>query len=85
VDSLIKQNQDNQIKENYWIIKWIIYFCVLYFVLMIPTPLTYTKELYLGPLGMPLFVWGWIIDNFLVILGMFIFYAEAKRRGLIED
>jgi len=52
---------------------------------MLPTPFTYTREIYLGPLGIPIFVWAWAIDNILVILGMFVFYAEAKRRGLIED
>jgi len=82
MNSVMDTNRNN---ESRCMTKWAVYFCVLYFILMIPTPFTYTKEIYLGPLGIPLFVWAWAIDNILVILSMFVFYAEAKRRGLIED
>jgi len=68
-----------------WSLKWFLYFAILYFILWIPMRFTYTTEVHLGPFGVPLFVWGWIIDNVLVILGLFYFYHDAKNVGFYDD
>jgi hypothetical protein len=68
-----------------WGLKWFIYFAFLYFILWIPLPFTYTTEIYLGPFGMPLFVWGWIVDNVLVVLGLLYFYQDARKVGFYND
>lgn len=68
-----------------WAVKWGLYFAVLYIFLWIPTPLTYTEEIHIGPLGVPLFVWGWIIVNVLTICGIFVLYQQAQANGFFED
>lgn len=68
-----------------WSIKWIVFYTVLYLLPWLPTPFTYTKEVYTGLFGMPLFVWGMIAINVICILSMFVFYNEAKKVGFLGE
>lgn len=65
---------------------WLLFFGILYFVLWIPSPWTFTwKKAYLGPFGLPLFVIFWVLVNILCILGMIFYYAQASRMGLFKE
>jgi hypothetical protein len=64
---------------------WFLYFTVLYFLPWIPARFNYTKEVVLGPLMVPWFVWTWVICNALTILGMFALYRHLASTGFFEN
>ena len=60
--------------------KWFAIFMFLYVFIMIPFPFFYSTSYRPGPLGVPMFVYTWLVYGLLVIFSVYLFSREAMKR-----
>ena len=60
--------------------KWFAIFMFLYVFIMIPFPFFYSPTYIPGPLGVPLFIYTWLIYGLVVIFTVYLFSKAAMRR-----
>ncbi|MXR36144.1 hypothetical protein [Craterilacuibacter sinensis] len=60
--------------------RWTAIILALYGLIMLPLPWYYNESYLPGPLGVPMFLWGWIGHGFVVLVTVVIFARQCLAR-----
>lgn len=65
--------------------KWFVIMMVLYIFIMIPFPFHYNTEYDPSFLGIPNYVFGWIINGCIVMAAIFLWRHQCMKRPEYQD
>lgn len=60
--------------------RWTLVFLALYGLIMLPLPWYYNESYLPGPLGVPMFLWGWLAHGVTVLLAIIVFACQCLAR-----
>lgn len=65
--------------------KWLCLFLFMYVFIMIPFPFFFNTDYVAGWLGVPVFVYGWIIHGVVVLALIMLFAHQCLKRPEYQD
>ncbi len=65
--------------------KWFLGFMLMYVLIMIPFPFFFNTSYVPGWLGVPVFVYGWLIHGGVVLLMIILFAWQCLKRPEYQD
>lgn len=65
--------------------RWFYIFMFMYLFIMIPFPFFYSTEYHPGWLGVPTFIYGWIIHGITVFALILLFARQCLKRPEYQD
>lgn len=65
--------------------KWFTIFMTMYFVIMLPLPFFFNTEYVPGWLGVPIFIYGWLIHGITVFLLIVLYAHQCLKRPEYQD